>query len=299
MRDSMVALSSLFIDRFSLTFPVSSRELQHRIEGLFDGCADSAIVERVRYGELLARYYFAYTLPLAWGQSAIIQLAPRDSRMNFLRLEFNPNHPGPAQEHPFLMLEDILRRVWPAFSSAPVLERARVSRVDFAVDIHDVHIDRLGICHSTRSVSSRIFERGGQTTGIYLGARKSKHYVAIYDKKVEASDCRGITLERECTRVESCSRDIGRLSALSNMRNPFELFTLHLYPPYNQVDHEHVHFFDSCRYRGVQAALYLIQNRRKRAAYRAWLSETCRLSWWHPDVIWGQRMDALQRALGG
>jgi len=293
----MVALSRLFIDKIALTIPVQSRSLQHGITGQLQNCEENEIISRASYGDLLARYHIAYMLPLAGGRSATIQVLPRDDRMNFLRLEFNPNSRGAAQEHLFTMLRGIIHSAWPDFVSA--LPRARLNRLDFAIDIYGVHIDRLGVHHSTRSTWSRIFGRGGTTTGIYLGARTSKHYVAIYDKKRQAREEQNRILRGERTRMEFRSKDIGTLSALRDMPNPFELFTLLLYPPCNPLDHEHMHFLDSCRYRGAQAALYLIQNRRKRAAYRAWLSETCHVSWWHPNAIWDQRMDALQRALGG
>lgn len=292
----MVALSRLFIDKIALTMPVQSRMLQHRITEQFQRCAENGIISPALYGDLLSRYHFAYTILLAGGRSAILQAVPRGARMNFLRLEFNPNNKGIAQEHPFSLLAGIIQPAWPGF--IPALENANLNRLDFAVDIHGVHIERIGIHHVARSTFSEIFYRDGRTTGVYLGKRTSKRHVVIYDKKREARE-HGRILRGERTRVESRTMDVGSLSALPDMPNPFASLTLSLYPPCNQTGHIHAHFLDSCRHRGAQAALYLIQNRRTRAEYRAWLSEAYSPSWWRPDDIWAQRMDAVQRALGG
>ena len=294
----MVALSPLFIDKIALTMPVQSQALQHRVTERLEDCAENGIiVSAPPYSDLLTRYHFAYTVPLAGGRNATIQVVPRAERMNFLRLEFNPNNRGRAEEHPFSLIMSLLCSAWPDFTDA--LESARLNRLDFAVDIHGVHIDRLGIYHNTRSAFSKQFERGGHTTGIYLGKRTSNRQVVVYDKKREARECHNLILRGERTRVEFRVTDIGSLSALTDMLNPFSSFTLLLYPPCDRTEHDRIFFLDSCRYRGAQAALHLIQNRRTRAAYRAWLSETCSASWWRPEAIWDQRMDALQRAFGG
>lgn len=292
----MVALSRLFIDKIALTIPAESPILQNDITEQLQNSVESGFINAVPFGDLLSRYHFAYTIPLAGGRSAIVQVEPRDDRMNFLRLEFNPNSLGLAREHPFFLISGILCPAWPDFVLA--LARARLNRLDFAIDIHDVHIERLGIHHSTRSTFSKHFEREGHTTGIYLGKRTSSRYVVIYDKKRETRECHARILRRECTRVECRSTDIGPLSALSDMPNPFSSFTLSVYPLYDENAHEYAHFLDSCRFRGAQAALHLIQNRRRRAQYRAWLADSCSPSWWCPDDIWGQRISALQRALG-
>lgn len=292
----MVSLSHLFIDKIALTIPVQSRTLQHNITDWLQTCADSGIIRLISYGDLLARYHLAYGIPLAYGRNIIVQAAPRDESLNFLRLEFNPNNKGPAQEHPFSLVTSILCEAWPAFVLA--LERARLNRLDFAVDIYDMHIDRLGVHHNTRSTFSKNFARSGRTTGMYLGQRTSNRHVVIYDKKREARECHSRILRRECTRVECRSSDIGPLSNIHDMPNPFASFALSVYPMCDALEHNYAHFLDSCRYRGAQAALHLIRNRRKRAEYRMWLADNCCPSWWCPETIWSQRIEALRMALG-
>src|SRR5690606_37918143 len=130
--------------------------------------------------------HFAYTIPLAGGHSATLQAVPRGARMNFLRLEFNPNNLGLAHEHPFSLISGILRGEWPEFVA--VLDRARVNRVDCAIDIYGVNIERLGIHHTMRSTFSRPYDRDGRTTGMYLGQRTSNRHVVVYDKKRAARE---------------------------------------------------------------------------------------------------------------
>ncbi|MPS29140.1 MAG: hypothetical protein E2576_24110 [Alcaligenaceae bacterium] len=293
----MVALSRLFIDKIALTIPVQSRSLQHDITEHLRACADARIVRGVPYGDPVARYHFAYTIPLYGGRSALVQVAPRDDRMNFLRFEFNPSNRGPAHEHPLLLVSGIICGAWPSFARA--LDQARINRLDFAIDIYGIHIDRLGIHHPTRSTFSSHYERDGHTTGMYLGKRTSKRYVVIYDKTRQARERHARILRGERTRVEIRAADMGPLSALSDMPNPFASVALFVYPLHSEEAYGYAHFLDSCRYRGAQAALHLIRNRRTRAQYRAWLTERCGPSWWSPEEIWAQRMDALRRALGG
>lgn len=292
----MVALSRLFVDKITLTFPVLSKERQDDIKERLCNCAGNGDIDLVLHGDLLQRYMEAYTVPLGRRQSIVIQVAPRDERMNFMRVEFNPTRRTPEQEHPFIVLMSIISPVWPAFLDS--LPHARVSRVDFAIDIYGVHIDCLGIHHNKRATYSRYFARDGHTAGFYLGERASNRGVLLYDKKRQEKNYHRRYYRQERTRVECRLKDSGTFAGLFNIPNPFDLFSLTLYPPDGHLSHEYLHFLDSCRCRGAQAALFLIKDRRKRAAYRTWLNENCRPSWWRPDAIWNQRMAAIEGILG-
>lgn len=292
----MVSLSHLFIDKIALTIPVQSQSLQHGIAEQLRACAEARIIESVLYGDLLLRYFLAYSIPLAGGRSAVVQIAPRGDGLNYFRCEYNPSSRGLANEHPFSLIAGILFPAWAGFASS--LEHARINRMDFAIDIHGVPIDRLGVHHSSRSTFSRQYGRDGRITGLYLGKRTSERHVVIYDKKREARACHARILRGERTRVEIRTTDIGPLSAVANMRNPFSAIAISIYPPHDADAHGYAHFLDSCRFRGVQAALHLVQNRRKRAEYRDWLNQNCTPPWWDAGAIWAQRMTATRRALG-
>ncbi|CAM3721430.1 hypothetical protein BOTU111922_01840 [Bordetella tumulicola] len=296
----MATLSHLFIDKVSATLQVQTDPLQHAVTERLQTCAECEYIIQVLSGPLLQNYHFAYTLPLAGGRHLTIQAVPRFDRMNFIRLEFNPKVRGQNGEHPVDLIGNVLCPSWPNFFGD--LEHARFTRLDFAVDIRGVHIEQLGLYHSTRSVFSRKFEaqfdRGGQTTGIYLGKRTSNRYIVAYDKRREFIEKQGKRprLRGAWTRIECRHADLGNLRTIFDMPNPLLSFTLTRYPS-QQLDETSALFLDSCRYRGAQAALYRIKNRRTRTRYRAWLSELSP-PWWNPHDIWEQRGEALANALG-
>ena len=306
----------LFIDRLSITVNVPEQRRRDVIlraegmgqQGLVDGEANP-------YSELLRSYRIAYHLQLGGGNTARVQMSPRQSGMRFLRLEWNPSL---SRVGGCAVIVRFLTELLPDWSIEHLSE-CNVTRIDLSFDVYRVHLDNLMIWRASHNPATRLYRtleenysRRGRLNSIRFGSPQSPQYLVAYDKLEErrSREIEGFSVSRVDARGQ-CSRRIAiprtrfelrlvstrRLDTLSEARNPFLDFHIARYGGAASVLEPHVAtwFEDSVKARGMQAALARIPDRRlRRAVANASLSGEVP-TWWEPERIWGELPEAIGR----
>lgn len=324
----IIRRTNLFIDRvsFTLTIPTSERANLHR--SLNEMLLDDAI-QRVDnpFSELLKSYRVAYILPLAEGSQLSIQVEPRDSAEStditrphrrgtrrYLRIEWNPHaattRGGLAFDHVFRLLAHII----PSFNIEMLLQ-ANITRMDLTFDVFGIHVDRIDVFTLLRRTNSVRYNYGpiGMLNSTRLGLYGADKQLLVYDKSLEqrirqigrfvqSSGPGGRPLIRRRpahTRFELQLRDIGPLEAVSTMANPFATYTVRTLQGHgNAGDILWPFFLDSCRLRGIQAALSLIPDRTQRDKLRQRVQMLDPPTWWDTAQLWAELPSAIRQVFG-
>jgi hypothetical protein len=314
----------LFLDKISITVHVD-RSLHHRILLASEGME---LQEKIRRksgpSELLKNYRRAYTLGLGGGEELTIQLDPRREARNqqttafphhrFLRLEWNPCKAHFANHAAFTLITQFLAELIPGFEIIAFLEAINITRIDISFDVRGVHVDGLCISALLRRTFTGHYVYGpsGARNSMEFGQPTSDQYLLVYDKNLEQkinkngrfdgspiNDARRAkVVRRSRTRFELRLRDVGPLSRLFSMPNPFSRYTVRGLFNVERERRGHVFewFLDSCRQRGVQAALSRIENPRQRTKYALAIREAQPPSWWEPSVLWNELAAAVKEA---
>jgi hypothetical protein len=193
------------------------------------------------------------------------------------------------------------------------------TRLDFSFDIENVQIDELAVFTLLRRVVTKRYEYGesGRLNAIYFGVPTSPRMLVMYDKalhlriaKIEGFPAyrrqlmsNGRYLHRRQwarTRIEIRLFGLRSLVELSNLPNPFAKYTIREFRRLraNLAGHEYMLFLDSCRQRGMQGALSLIDDSSIRAEYAATVRQIDPALWWNTEQIWSEWQSALGSALG-
>lgn len=274
---------------------------------------------------LLKIYSIAYSLEFGGGESLVIQMAPWEGlrasgeashRRRFLRCEWNPAKASLANAFSSARIGEVLGHLIPGFSSTRWHQNMHVTRLDLAFDLYRVSLDGICISALLRRAFSGIYTHhrygaGGRRTGLEIGKPDSDCYLRVYDKNLERqyrqngglvrTPARNITASRVLRRTRSCVRfelqlrDVGLLERLGAMSNPYDRYTVREISGGVQNDHVFGWFLDSCRLRGMQAALSTIANQRQRTAYIRLVRETAPPPWWNAETLWRE----VPAAIGG
>ena len=98
-------------------------------------------------------------------------------------------------------------------------QRARVSRMDIAYDIHGLDIEDAHFWSNTLKVSQKYNGVGGRTETLILGSKVGRSLV-IYDKAAQMLKTKGVVLPEPCTRVEARVKNCTMLSNLHSLKKP-------------------------------------------------------------------------------
>jgi hypothetical protein len=190
---------------------------------------------------------------------------PYHENAAFFRLEFNPAKMGPAAVENLInhAVEPLLQHGVAEFHS-----KAKLSRVDIAIDVIGIPISRLLVV-SSYAVRSTKIDRFGNLETIYLGDSASQAQTRIYDKLAEMIS-KGKVLEHQLpvTRIERVSRNGPYLKNLMQMKNPLASLKFGLIgkPPQHLAEHEYDMFLALGRELTPQGALMKIP-KAKRSIY--------------------------------
>jgi hypothetical protein len=244
-------------------------------------------------------------------QVAHIAFNPLKTSNAFLRVDLNPARLLPRDMkalHAFLRYLLLERH-------KEILAKAKVTRIDVALDVDHVRVDDLMVF--TRSgvqsgVWGKLFARDGAMTRFYiqtkvLGSVNSDQQFKVYDRAAKMADTGGDAIEHDRTRIEvqltPRVRIDGKRSAdkterpgppvrvgaylneLRSLPNPFASLTVAVAPSNPEGDTLFRLFLDSCRQRGEEAALKLITDSRLQREYRLRLSRRSP-DWWDPVACW-------------
>lgn len=305
--------SKLFIDKLSLTLNIPIADHGH-VKGAFDyACLDDRLERESNvHSELFKNYAHAYRLNFGPTCFCTVQLQPRRPGHRFIRLEWNPNLAQAANPESIGMIHALLSECVPSYESIQLFD-ARITRIDLAFDVYRTRVESVFISSLLRKNSSgqyvqlsEEFLHTGYVNARYVGKPGSDKYLLIYDKDLEAAnrEIRPIPAIPRYpiprTRFELRLRNVGTLSQLAMQGNPWLAYSVTSRMRVSGIKNDFAwqHFLDSCSYRGAQAALSMIPNRRKRTEYRNALYESTPPQWWNPEQIWRELVPAISSAWG-
>jgi len=314
--------TSLFIDKLSFTYAVSPSDENSIIEEANEMANAGFLYRKSRYGDLLKNYRHAFGMEFGGNEGLIVQIGPRvptiivggrEVRRRFMRLEWNPAKAIAVAPNAPGMVSSLLSRLSPAISTESMVRTLRVTRVDLAFDIFGEPIDNIGVSGLLRKAYSGRYEFSplGGLNAIEIGKKENSRYLRVYDKLAEMRSRSqdehhpiyirtGNVFRRiqSRTRFELQLHKIGDLATLTRMKNPFAGFTVRTLHSLASGLSTHVEswMLDSCRRRGMQAALALIEDRRERAAYSRKILACEPPVWWDADAIWSEVPAALVAA---
>lgn len=310
-KGARVYLTRPFIDKLSLTYHVLSLELQVAVkDGLIDlakaGILESQSIKRSRYALNLKLMDADADTGILISAAPHKKSGPKDAalvqkpgQLAFLRFELNPERISRAA---MASLAEVLYIASGGQITVSQLRaNANITRLDVAVDILNLSINQL-----------LIGNRAGKKSFAYFGtdSRLESHYsdkstsprvpakVIVYNKTQGQID-KGIGVKfphllhtRVEVKVTGTQKTLGDLWSLSNPLRRAKVFLPD--PVVLPVDrHAWEHFLDSCRFRGVKAALDLVPQKLRKKYEQALLPGPKPL--WRPDELWAMWPKSIAR----
>lgn len=210
---------------------------------------------------------------------------PTKKTWPYFRIDFNPSKLGTEAIEQLIYVEiDLLLE----YGVAEFNAKAKISRIDIAIDLSGVSIQDLFV-FSNQAVRSAKYDRKGNRESLYLGSSKSTAQTRIYDKVAEMI-AKGQMVEsvQPITRIERVVRNAGYLKNLAKMKNHFS--TLHLASMDGTANGIPIHiwrmFVSHAQRHTTQAALAQLP-KPERAKYKAALKANEPI-WWDTAEIWKQ-----------
>ena len=223
-------------------------------------------------------------LPHLVHSSAIISLHPKIPSRPHMRIEFNPSKMG--SESIFDLYQGELAML--LSGGLPELhEKARISRIDYALDIVGVDLQELLIA-SSYSVRSMKFDRHGRMQTLYLGSPKSATQTRIYDKVAQMKASGEVLLPptTPITRVERVIRNAGLLRNIHKLKNPLSTLVVGATnkESLNIPCHQWRMFSSYAREHTVQAALAILPLSERKKFVDA--IKHSNPTWWNAEILW-------------
>lgn len=316
--------TSLFVDRLTLTYDVprnAHSDVLARIQGLINE-------DRLRpayRGDLRANYRLAYSYEFGNGAKLYLQAHPRGDEnassaratrgRRFLRLDWNPRKARRLGGHRSDQVVNLLSELIPNFSYEDWVEDVCITRIDLAFDVRREPMNDLQVFSLLRRTFTGHYKYGPYSllNAIEIGRAWGDKYLRVYDKIVELKNAllEGNADPIECylpplpgrrtiphVRFELQLRDVGSIAGLLRMNNPWSGFTVRTIHAIATRGSGYMFawFLDSCRTRGVHAALSFIENQRERSNFANRVREASPPAWWDADEIWAELGDALRAA---
>lgn len=208
-------------------------------------------------------YKFGYGLTIAKNKSKVfIQAAPKSAKSagNFVRLEFNPDKLGPNGTRK--VFETLAAQLGPDFSQAHLATHARVTSIDLAVDLVNLHLSDLLIEKGDSHKTHVYYGKTGRQETFYGGIHASKKSGSLkfYNKAQELLDTDGVLTglhlppEIPLSRLEvKCVTKLP-LIRLDEIKNPFMQADVYLVRDQGGPEGSRLWrwFIDSCRMRGIE-----------------------------------------------
>ncbi len=300
-------VSALFIDKISLT----GNPAQDAIE--FRRHADTVIANWKKCGQAQevfkkhgSRYKIAYTLLDGNKKLCLVQLDPVIPKKHAMfRLAFNPTKLGASGRR--ILRQHLIDLFLTDYDK--VMLGVKITLMDVTVDVTYVEFSTLMVTESWRrgsGVWGITFDKDGRRTRTsYLGAPRSNEQVNVYDKKEEIIATTDRDPGQLLTRVEVSL--IPRIrNADGKYRSGIYLHELHILPnafarvqlsslpaaeKYSNGYRWKV-FLGCCESRGVQAALALLPDDKRRLYFKR--VQKGAFGWWQPTAVWKGLTTALK-----
>lgn len=278
--------------------------------------------EENSHSGLFKSYRNAYHIKFNQQESCTIQIRPHKKNNRFMRIEWNPNKAQQVRIDSWRCIASVLSECIPSYSF-DLITNATITRIDLSFDLRRISIESLLIFATLRKNFSaqylqlhETFGKTGRLNALEIGRSDGDQYLLIYDKNLERETrpIGGIPrssiksqylptvhrIKAHRTRFELRLRSVGTWANLLLLSNPFESYTVKSYINVGGVknDHHWQFFIDTCKWRGTQATLSLIENRRERTRYRDALQVLDPPTWWSPVQIWAELPNAVRQTFG-
>ena len=255
-----VHVTAPFIDRISITVPVTSNERQGMIVDMLNLDAKDDENPHVKHAEKKGGYkYAADIVDPKTNEKVLVQACPTNPGISFARLEFNPARLGADGVNAFKVTLAYLSNG--ALTWSDVLNAGKATRIDATVDLLNVPMAAL-LCQSQKVGKLHIYVGpSGEPETLYSGiALKGKNSnQLVYDKAQHEMD-KDLPADYggNRARVEMIYKYPNQmLSKIASIKtNPFEWVTIfHPFAVPAGIDElSWSLFLDSCRLRGVTNA---------------------------------------------
>lgn len=233
----------------------------------------------------------------------------------FLRLDFNPSK---ILRSGCKIVAQAIRSII-GVNATEVINRANITRLDIAVDLHGIEINKL-LYFSSRPIDSctfgKIFKHGKEIQYHQrmetqcIGSTDSDHNFVVYDKRAEriakskGKDDPGHEIVRVELRIKprqakgpssniKCSVQFDNIESFGNL---FKKLGITEIPTPSKDDGQFALFVYAAQHVGTHTALALVKCSRKRGEYRKRLLGQA-ASCWKPDEYWARAIDAVKKTL--
>ncbi|BEP53045.1 hypothetical protein GmRootV118_02890 [Variovorax sp. V118] len=236
-----------------------------------------------------------------------------------IRISLNPSRLTKEDVKRFhAFMQEIIGKRYADLLSAPL-----INRIDVAVDIVDLELDRLLVRYAYAQRHTVIIKRlngKGRVEGFNLGSVSSDYFTAVYDKSAELLDKAVKQIARRGSGTESTkSVAIKQLKAArgnpptvrvevrgrkvrgKSVREVLKLTDRFERLNFVALDAELAKtirrstlelFVSACRDRGVKAALELFEGDKSHTKLKAlWTNKP---TWWTPDKVWRRAVKGLK-----
>ncbi|MBB6249517.1 hypothetical protein [Nitrospirillum iridis] len=295
-----------FIDKMTLLIDVPLALQDEVVEGAKILCQSGAGFQWVSNAK--SRYQVRLFAKIPGSRHKIIvEVKPKDASKikSFIRVEMNPQKASDAG------LKVLREMFLVMFLNAPqalseAIDNARVSRLDITVDILGVDI-KDALVHpikAQKTLKKKILYMApsGAVQTIYaIFTKNGSGNWCAYNKKLQATEKKKSYHyhDVDCLRIEKRKDPKMHLKNISKMENPFgevSVYLAGLYPPNLHGDVWPL-FLDSCRMRGPQNALALIQDEVIRQSFSQCLMEAG--AFWDAGKLWGSWADISAQLIQG
>jgi hypothetical protein len=287
-------VSPPFIDKISLTLMLPDDLRQYFYEIMEQAVSYSATFQFAK-----ATPQYKYTRHIAingTSERVYFQFGAKCSSAADMRFECNPHEMGDSGMNGFYAFcVGFFPEGFDGWKF--IMETARVSRIDVAVDVSNLRMDEFLVL-PPQGMTSQRFGCDGHLQTYNLGKPKGNQ-IRLYCKNAEQL-AKGFSMGKKVVRVEQTLRNLKLTPInLAKLSNPFAKMTLleHCAPPPPVGNEARWSMFqDSIQVRGLTPALALLPQAR-RTKYRKYLAQYQKIEWWSPSTIWKGWPKALQELL--
>ena len=176
---------------------------------------------------------------------------------------------------------------------------AKIAGFELAIGVSGTALDDLLLFDSAKRVSSRHYDERGHVSSIHLGSETSDQQIVIANIAEPEPPQRLIQrhpaifnkveivakVTAENVPIQDTTGITNPLAFLSVMRLP------RTFPETGSA--AWLGFMDSCRLRGMQAALPRLPKPELRRKFRSRIGQRLVANWWHPSAIWSRFPDLV------
>lgn len=286
-------VGAVIVDFLSFTFDVDVDSREGLVRYFHGAVSDRSSMYQPTYDmrQYGYRHGFQFAINCTTQKTCKVYYDPWRDNCSFVRCVYNPSQVDNSGQED---IEDTLLVLTHHFCEYS-LDSLRITRLDVAIDILDAYIHRLLATVPRHPQTRPRLQKSclycsptGTTQTLYIGDKNSELHYCIYDKNRNQHLPRGHE-EPIVTRFEARIKHTLYPSQLAALQNPLAGLDVIDFPRLEDSaaqDELAPWFLDSCRHRGLHAALRLCRNSRERIRYRRLIHEAGTAAWWNPEESW-------------